>query len=153
MRNLLNGERRTRHLHFTQSLEPLFGGGLGTSTIALHRQLSALGVESTVCSTCGDHPQLSEERVREFRRTKPDFLFYSPELKRRSRELVAETDIVHGHGLYVGTNFLLGGAARHQGKPLVYHTHGFFEPWILNRSRWKKKLAHWLFEDANFRHV
>jgi glycosyltransferase involved in cell wall biosynthesis len=28
-----------------------------------------------------------------------------------------------------------------------------FDPWILNRSRWKKRLVHWLFEDANFRKV
>ena len=56
-------------------------------------------------------------------------------------------------GFYVGTNLILGGEARRQGKPLVYHAHGFFEPWILNRSRWKKQLAHWLFENANFRQV
>jgi glycosyltransferase involved in cell wall biosynthesis len=36
---------------------------------------------------------------------------------------------------------------------LVYHVHGFFEPWILNRSRWKKKISHFLFENANFRHA
>jgi glycosyltransferase involved in cell wall biosynthesis len=53
----------------------------------------------------------------------------------------------------VGTNYLLGSESRRQGKPLVYHSHGFFDPWIMRRSRWKKKLVHWLFEDANFRHV
>jgi len=142
-----------RHLHFTQSLEPLQGGGLGTSTIALHRQLSAMGVESRLCSTYGSVPQQSADDILEFQRTLPDFLFFAPELKRRSRELVAHTDILHGHGLYVGTNYVLGREARRQGKPLVYHAHGFFEPWILNRSRWKKRLAHWLFEDANLRHT
>ena len=89
----------------------------------------------------------------EFRRSKPDFLYYSPELKNRVRELAADTDVLHGHGLYVGTNFSFGKEARRLDKPLVYHVHGFFEPWILNRSRWKKKLAHWLFENANFRHA
>ena len=28
-----------------------------------------------------------------------------------------------------------------------------FEPYILNRSRWKKKLVHWLFENENFKSV
>lgn len=141
------------HLHFTQSLEPLQGGGLGTSTIALHSRMVAAGVESLVCSTYGETKQWTSERILEFRRSKPDFLYYSPELKKRVRELVADKDVLHGHGLYVGTNYLFGKEARRQGKPLVYHAHGFFEPWILGRSRWKKKLAHALFEDANFRHA
>jgi glycosyltransferase involved in cell wall biosynthesis len=142
-----------RHLHFTQSLEPLQGGGLGTSTVALHGRFLAAGVESVLCSTYGKTPQMPSERFLEFRRCKPDFLYYSPELKKHARKLAADTNILHGHGLYVGTNYLFGKEARRQGKPLVYHVHGFFEPWILNRSRWKKKLAHWLFENANFRHV
>ncbi len=142
-----------RHLHFTQSLEPLQGGGLGTSTVALHGRFLAAGVQSLLCSTYGETPQMPSERIFEFRRTKPDFLYYSPALQSRVRNLAADADILHGHGLYVGTNYLFGRAARQQGKPLVYHVHGFFEPWILNRSRWKKKLSHWLFEDANFRHA
>ena len=142
-----------RHLHFTQALEPLNGGGMGLSTVALHRQLLAMGVESTLCSTYGQAPQAPAERVLEFRRIKPDALYYAPELRRQARDLVAAADVVHGHGLYVGTNFLLGAQARHQGKPLVYHTHGFLDPWILKRSRWKKRLVHWLFENANFNHV
>jgi len=28
-----------------------------------------------------------------------------------------------------------------------------FEPYILARARWKKRLVHWFFEDANFQHV
>jgi glycosyltransferase involved in cell wall biosynthesis len=142
-----------RHLHFTQSLEPLQGGGLGTSTVALHGRFLASGVESLLCSTYGETPQMPLPKTVEFRRNRPDFLYFSPELKNRVRELVAGRDIIHGHGLYVGTNYLFGKEARRQGKPLVYHVHGFFEPWILNRSRWKKKLAHWFFENANFHRV
>jgi glycosyltransferase involved in cell wall biosynthesis len=142
-----------RHLHFTQSLEPLQGGGLGTSTIALHGRFLAAGVESLLCSTYGETPQMPSANIFEFPRTRPNFLYYSPELNNRVRELAAGNDVLHGHGLYVGTNYLFGREARRQGKSLVYHVHGFFEPWILNRSRWKKKLAHWLFESANFRHV
>jgi glycosyltransferase involved in cell wall biosynthesis len=47
----------------------------------------------------------------------------------------------------------LGGEARKRGRPLVYHPHGFFDPWILRRSPGKKRLAHWLFEDKNIAHV
>jgi glycosyltransferase involved in cell wall biosynthesis len=142
-----------RHLHMTQSLEPLQGGGLGISTVALHRQFLAMGVDSTLCATHGGAPQQPASRTYEFQRVKPDFLYYAPELKQQARQLVGQADVVHGHGFYVGTNWLLGREARRQRKPMVYHVHGFFEPWILNRSRWKKRLVHWLFEDSNFRQV
>lgn len=142
-----------KHLHFTQALEPLNGGGMGLSTVALHRQLLGMGVDSMLCSTYSDAPQTPDERVFEFRRIKPDFLYYSPALRERARDLVASADVIHGHGLYVGTNYLIGAEARRQRRPLVYHTHGFFDPWILNRSRWKKRLVHWLFEDANFQYA
>lgn len=142
-----------RHLHFTQSLEPLNGGGLATSTVTLHRQLLAVGVPSRLCSTYRRAPQWLADGSLEFRRAGPDFLYFAPQLKLRAQELVADADVVHGHGLYVGTNYAFGQAARNQGKPLVYHVHGMFEPYILKRSRWKKRLVHWLFEDANFRHV
>ena len=36
---------------------------------------------------------------------------------------------------------------------MVYHVHGIFEPWILGRSRAKKRAAHWLFENRNFRYA
>ena len=142
-----------RHLHFTQSLEPLQGGGLGSSAMALHCQLRANGEHSVLCSTHGGRVQHPAPGVLEYSRLKPDFVYFSPTMREEGTRLVHEADIVHGHGLYVGTNFIFGREARKQSKPLVYHTHGFFEPYILGRSRWKKKLAHWLFEDANIRHV
>jgi len=129
------------------------GGGLGFSSIALHRQCLAMGIDSTLCSTHGGTSQKPAAGTYEFRRLKPSFLYYAPELAYRARQLVRQADVLHGHGFYVGTNWLLGGEARRQKKPLVYHVHGFFEPWILNRARWKKRLAHFLFEDSNFRQV
>ena len=102
-------------------------------------------------------------RAADFDRTWPDVIqgvrkghpkmFYAPELKRLAAEAVEEAEWFHGHGLYVWTNMWLGGEARKRGKPLVYHPQGFFDPWILRRSRGKKRLAHWLFEDKNIAHV
>ena len=142
-----------RHLHFTQSLEPLQGGGLGTSVVSLHEQMSRAGFASLLCSTYAGRPQYPIEGVQEFRRIRPGFLYYSPTLRRRTPRLVRDCDVVHGHGLYVGTNFLFGREARRQRKPLAYHVHGMFEPYILARSRWKKRLVHMLFENANLRAV
>jgi glycosyltransferase involved in cell wall biosynthesis len=121
--------------------------------MALHRQFLDAGVESRLCATFNQAPQSGAKATLEFRRIGPEVLYYSPLLKRRAEELVNEADVVHGHGLYVGTNYAFGQAARNIGKSLVYHVHGMFEPYILRRSRWKKRLVHWLFEDANFRQV
>ena len=142
-----------KHLHFTQSLETLYGGGLGSSTVALHQQMRALGVVSKVCSTHGGQPQYPDADIFEFERVKPGFIYYAPAMRRAALELVRQAVVVHGHGLYTGVNYIIGGEAIRQNKPFVYHIHGFFEPYILNRSRWKKRLVHALFEDANFRHV
>lgn len=142
-----------RHLHFTQSLEPLYGGGLGTSAVALHQQMRAGGMSSILCATHGGTPQQPVEGAREFLRLKPDPLYFSPALRRHAPQLVQKADVLHGHGLYVGTNYIFGREARRQKKPLVYHVHGMFEPYILQRSRWKKQLVHWLFEHENFRQV
>jgi glycosyltransferase involved in cell wall biosynthesis len=74
-------------------------------------------------------------------------------LKRLAAEAVAGAEWFHGHGFYVWLNWWLGSEARKLGRPLVYHPHGFFDPWILRRSRGKKRLAGWLFENANMAHV
>ena len=112
-----------------------------------------MGVESRLCATHGGVPQCAEVGTSEFQRIKPDFLYYAPGLADAVDSLVSQSDVLHGHGLYVGTNYLLGAQARRQGKALVYHVHGFFEPYILQRSRWKKRLVHLLFEDRNFARV
>ena len=142
-----------RHLHFTQSLEPLQGGGLGASAVLLHEQMSRQGFGSVLCSTHGGRPQCALAGVNEYERIKPGFLYYSPTMRRQAPRLVQGSDVVHGHGLYVGPNLVFGREARRQRKPLAYHVHGMFEPYILARSPWKKRLVHWLFEDANMRAV
>ncbi|MDX1951879.1 MAG: glycosyltransferase [Verrucomicrobiota bacterium] len=142
-----------RHLHFTQSLEPLNGGGLGSSTVSLHRQMRQQGIASVLCATHGGTAQNLAEGSFEFRRINPYFIYYSPEMRRRAPDLVKGADVVHGHGFYTGTNYVMGSEARKQRKPLVYHVHGMFEPYILSRSRWKKQIVHTLFENDNFRYV
>jgi glycosyltransferase involved in cell wall biosynthesis len=83
----------------------------------------------------------------------PQKAFYSPTATQAINQASEEASTLHAHGLYVGTNYALGRAARRLNKPLVYHAHGFYDPYILRRSRWLKRLAHLLFEDRNFRQV
>ena len=142
-----------RHLHFTQSLEPLQGGGLGSSAIALHSHMEQAGLRSVLCATCGATPPPAGRGIEQYRRAGPGFLYYAPAMLKHAPGLVRDIDVAHGHGLYVGPNLIFGREARRQRKALVYHVHGMLEPYILQRSRWMKRLVHWLFEDRNFRDV
>jgi glycosyltransferase involved in cell wall biosynthesis len=168
------------HLHFVQSLEPLLGAGLGQAALSLHLAMRgahgeghtadgirAEALNSELHAPSSQHPAshsvLLATRSEDFDRTWPDVIqgvrkghakmFYAPELKQLAAGAVEQAEWFHGHGLYVWTNMWLGGEARKRGKPLVYHPQGFFDPWILRRSPGKKRLAHWLFEDANIKHV
>ncbi len=164
------------HLHFVQSLEPLQGAGLGQSALSLHLAMREGSLQSPAgslqpnsslltCHTSRGAPRsvLLSTRAVDFDRTWPDVIqgvrrgpdkaFYAPELKRTAAEAVAGAEWFHGHGFYVWTNMWLGGEARRRGRPIVYHPHGFFDPWILERSRRKKQFVHWLFEDRNFAQV
>jgi glycosyltransferase involved in cell wall biosynthesis len=138
------------HLHFVQSLETLQGAGLGSSALSLHLALHK------------NHPQASRllsTRDRDFKsswpgviqglRQGPGKFFYAPELKETARDVLRQTDFFHAHGLYVWLNWWLGAEAIRRKKPLIYHPHGFFDPWILKRSKKKKLLANWLFENRN----
>lgn len=125
---------------------------MGRAAADLHETFRALGTASRIVATASRTAapvDVPDSRV--LIRTGPERAFFSTGLLSQGTEWVREADIIHGHGFYVSTNWILGRTARAQGKPLVLHPHGMFEPWILNRSRGKKKIAHLLFENANFR--
>ena len=141
------------HLHFTQSLEPLQGAGLGSSALGLHQGFLENNSPSELWSTRERTFSTTWAGVRQFDRKGLGKAFYAPAMAAASREQIPGCSVMHGHGFYVYPNWLLGKLARHHKKPLVYHIQGFLDPWILARSKFKKRLAHLLFENANFEHV
>lgn len=142
-----------QHIHFVQSLEPLQGGGLGTAARQLNAAMLAAGFNSRLFASRESHFSETWPATMQFARKGPAKFFYSPGLVAAGEKILDVESVIHGHGFYVYPNMVFGKLARRHKLPLVYHVHGFFEPWILQRSRWKKSMAHWLFEDANFRHV
>jgi len=139
-----------RHLHFVQSLEPLQGGGLGSATLELHQNLILRG-GSTLIATRENSFQSSWPGAIQCVRKGPAPFYYSPDMAEAAAREVGSADWVHAHGLYVYPNYVCGKECRRQSKPFAYHIHGFFDPWILNRSKWKKRLVRVLFENRNLR--
>lgn len=139
-----------KHLHFTQSIEALQGGGLGKAAIDLHKSFLEIGADSRFVSTYEGKTGLQIPQSDIGLRTGPKKLFFSPAIKEQASTWGKEMDVFHGHGFYVYPNWALGAEARKNHKTLVYHPHGFLEPWILARSRIPKHIAHFLFESKNF---
>ena len=108
------GVAKRQHLHFVQSLEPLQGGGLGAAALQLHLQLlkkTSSKLVATRSSTFED----SWPGAKQFVRSGPSKLFYSPQLTDYANDSVPRSDFVHGHGLYVYPNWVFGGSARRHG--------------------------------------
>lgn len=142
-----------RHLHCVQSLEPLQGGGLGVAALAMHQALLDDGLPSQLISTRAAAFPATWEGVTQYRRLPPGKAFWAPELFTQRALWLSKADCVHAHGFYVGTNAALCRGARQRNLALVYHPHGFFDPWILKRSRSIKWLSMQLFEGANMQAV
>ncbi len=142
-----------KHLHFTQSIEALQGGGLGKAAVDLHRSFLDRGTESLMVSTYEQTP--SDQIPNSFvgKRTGPGKCFYSREIRNQAADWAKTYDVFHGHGFYVYPNWAIGTHAIKNRKKLVYHAHGFLEPWILSRSKIPKRIAHFLFESRNFKYA
>jgi glycosyltransferase involved in cell wall biosynthesis len=79
----------------------------------------------------------------------PTALGYSRELQRRVAGLVHPRTVIHAHGLWMHPGIVARQNSRRMNCPLVISPHGMLEPWALQNSRWKKRLAAWLFENNN----
>lgn len=76
-------------------------------------------------------------------------LGYSPGMIDAIVEADSKPDIIHSHGLWCYPGYAARRGAARLGVPRVLSPHGMLEPWALDRSRRKKRLIRWLFENAN----
>jgi glycosyltransferase involved in cell wall biosynthesis len=67
---------------------------------------------------------------------------------RNDQNLVVSTqfDIMHSHGLWLPFNHSMAQFALQNEVPLVVAPRGMLEPWAINNSKWKKKLAWILYQ-------
>jgi poly(glycerol-phosphate) alpha-glucosyltransferase len=76
---------------------------------------------------------------------------YSPELARHLRERVQKDSVIHAHGLWMYPGRLARKLSETVGAIQIISPHGMLEPWALQNSWWKKRLAARAFENQNLR--
>ena len=140
-------------LAVTQSINPIKGGGLGMAVCDLHRAMAhTCGEDTTVIGIDGDHLTSDYKfQVFSFPGVGPSGAYFNPRLGSKVDDEASKADLIHMHGFYTYPMLVAWRAARYRGKPVVRHAHGILEPWILKRSRMKKAIAHYFFEDDAFR--
>jgi glycosyltransferase involved in cell wall biosynthesis len=131
------------------------GGGIPPVIRGLVRENRRSGVNSIVAGLREDDTQL-QTPVPQFKEILgsafgPNSFGFSPELKCRLTAEVKGNLVFHSHGLWMYPGVVARKLARSSGAPLVISPHGMLDPWALENSRWKKRLAAVVFENRNLR--
>jgi len=74
---------------------------------------------------------------------------YAPRLRPAMIEL--DPDIVQIHGIWMYPTVAAASWHRQTRKPFIVNPHGMLDPWAVRNSRWKKKLAGWVYENPSLR--
>jgi glycosyltransferase involved in cell wall biosynthesis len=74
---------------------------------------------------------------------------FSPRLGRAL--LDAQLDLVLTHGLWKYSSVACHSWHRRTHRPYIIHPHGMLDPWAVENSKWKKRVAAALYEDAHLR--
>jgi glycosyltransferase involved in cell wall biosynthesis len=141
-------------VHVTSWISRL-GGGIPPVVWAQAREFSRLGLN---CSVVGLEDEFVVEDCNRwnlpFLAAKvrgPKSFGYSSELRQLLTDQVARGSVIHSHGLWMYSGIVARNISRETGNPLVVSPHGMLEPWALQNSGWKKRLAASLFENQNLR--
>lgn len=132
-------------------------GGFFHSVRRLHQclaQLPGVGVEVLTLEdafTTEDLPLWAPLPVRTFACRGPRQFGFSPRLTAALG--ASEVDLVHSHGIWMHSSMSVAAWQRRTRRPCVISPRGMMDPWALSHSRWRKRLAGWLFENANLRNA
>lgn len=96
-----------------------------------------------------DLPAWNPVPVAAFKPGRPGMIGRSPGFLEELRAFAP--DICHTHGLWAYPGIAATRYGRDTGRPCIVSPHGMLDPWALNNSRWKKKIAWALFEGAQLR--
>lgn len=92
---------------------------------------------------------LPPNTIRSFNTIGPLRYGFSPHMVSSIWENLNNFDIIHQHGIWTGESIVTSIWRKIGKKPVIISPHGSLDPWGLNISVWKKKLALFFFEKNN----
>jgi glycosyltransferase involved in cell wall biosynthesis len=110
-------------------------------------QVEVLGLEDAATKT--DLPTWYPLKPRVFPVRGPRAFGYSPAFL--DALLRSDFDLVETHGLWMYPSVATLQWHRHTARPYLVHPHGHLDGWAIRRSRWKKRVASWLYQNAHLR--
>ena len=131
------------------------GGGVSSVVEALSQELSIQNVQARVF---GLADAAWENEINKWQGAPavghsirfPKALGCSPSLKNSLTSFYP--DVVHSHGIWIHTSSVVADLGR-AGTPYIVSPHGMLDPAALQISRWKKRLAHILFESRHLKNA
>ncbi|MGE3993699.1 glycosyltransferase [Pseudorhodoplanes sp.] len=79
----------------------------------------------------------------------PTKLGYAPQLGRAL--MAGNHDLLHQHGLWLAISRQVSAWRHCTNLPVVITPHGMLDSWAISNSRWKKRIAGLIYEDANLK--
>ena len=79
----------------------------------------------------------------------PTAFGYSPNMASVLEE--SRADLVHLHALWMYTSVASHNWSEATNRPHIVSPHGMLDSWAVRNSRWKKRIAGWLYENRNLR--
>ena len=109
--------------------------------------VSVYGIEDS--ELAGERASWNVKQLHAFAPKGPARLAYAPKLA----ELLGmeHYDVLHLHGLWNYPSYAASRWNRESDGKLVISPHGMLDPWALQNGALKKRLARWLYENANLR--
>ena len=135
-----------RVLHVISGIDPRLGGTAAVvSGLATAQQEAGLDVAvATHYSPVDDRAAATALRTRGVAVTEIGPVTSRrgrhPDMSRSIDSLVAQTDVVHVHGLWEEIQHLAAQSAQRHNVPYVIAPHGMLDPWSLRQGRLKKRL-------------
>ena len=127
-------------------------GGVWTSVEGLHLSLGRHGIESYVLGVGDTETKNSNPyntQIFLVNRLGPRSFGYSTEARKILESI--RPDIIHIHGLWMYPSVLGSWSKEKMNIDHVVSPHGMLDEWAIRNSAWKKRLAGFLYEQANIK--
>ncbi len=149
----VQAEQKKIIIHVTEGIE-LSLGGTTQFIMSLCDALYDKGFQAEIWAPKRSNADISLKNkivIRQFEINIPKFIYHCKGFYEALEELNPKPALIHQHGLWLDLYRESAKFARKYKIPHIISLHGMLEPWALNRSRWKKRLAWLAFQKRDIR--